>query len=79
MTEPKCIVGLKKSQKGIIAELITENENILRKLMSMGVLPGLTIEVIQTYPAYVFKIGHTQIAVDKEIASAILVNVLSNN
>ena len=74
MFETRCIIELKKGHKGTIAELITENESILRKLMSMGVLPGLSFEIIQTYPAYVFKIGNTQIAVDKEIASAILVS-----
>ena len=44
MTEPKCIVGLKKSQKGIIAEVIY-NES-MRKLMSMGVLPVLLLKLL---------------------------------
>jgi Fe2+ transport system protein FeoA len=39
----------------------------------MGVLPGMPIEVIQTYPSYVFQMGLTQIAVDAEIANDIFV------
>jgi len=43
--------------------------------MSMGVLPGVAVEVTQTYPSYVFKIGHTQIAVDREIAKDIFLRL----
>ncbi|WP_202708582.1 FeoA family protein [Sporosalibacterium faouarense] len=67
-------INMKKNEEGIIAQLNTNNKNILRKLMSMGILPGMNLRVIQTYPSYVFQVGYTQIAVDKEIASVILVN-----
>lgn len=69
------IADLKKGQEGIIAELDTKNKNILRKLMSMGILPGMNVKMIQAFPAYVFQVGYTQVAVDKEIASVILVNI----
>lgn len=57
-----------------MAELDTDDEKILKKLMSMGILPGIQLEVVQTFPAYVFQAGYTQIAVDKSIASAVWVN-----
>jgi len=66
---------LKPKQKGIIADLNTSDKNILKKLMSMGILPGLPLEVVQTFPSYVFKVGYTQVAVDKTIAEAILVTL----
>ncbi|KNF09192.1 Fe2+ transport system protein A [Gottschalkia purinilytica] len=67
------IVDLKKGDSGIIADLDTKDANILRKLMAMGILPGMNLSMIQTFPSLVFQVGYTQVAVDKEIASVILV------
>ncbi|WP_069648861.1 FeoA family protein [Caloranaerobacter ferrireducens] len=67
-------VKMKSGEEGIIAELDTDSKSILRKLMAMGILPGMKIKMIQTFPSYVFQVGYTQVAVDKEIASVILVN-----
>lgn len=69
------LTEMKKNQKGIISELNTEDKNILRKLMSMGILPGMSLRVIQAFPSYVFQVGYTQVALDKEIASVIKVNI----
>ena len=75
MFEPVCLSKLKQGQSGTVAELDTSDKNILKKLMVMGVMPGMPLKVIQTFPSYVFEVGYTQVAVDKDIASAILVNV----
>ncbi|AGA68892.1 Fe2+ transport system protein A [Desulfitobacterium dichloroeliminans LMG P-21439] len=64
-----------RRQEGVVAELATDNGSILRKLMSMGILPGTRIKLIQKFPSYVFQVGYTQVAVDREIASVISVNV----
>ncbi|KGG80539.1 iron transporter FeoA [Caloranaerobacter azorensis H53214] len=65
---------MKSGEEGIIAELDTDSKSILRKLMAMGILPGMKLKMIQTFPSYVFQVGYTQVAVDKEIASVILIN-----
>lgn len=44
----------------------------LRKLAVFGVLPGVELEVLQVRPTYVLRIGHTELALDKEIAHNIL-------
>lgn len=67
------LIELKPKQEAIIAKLNTDDTNILKKLMAMGVLPGMPLKMIQTFPAYVFQVGYTQLAVDKMIAQAILV------
>ena len=69
------LTDMKKNQKGIITELSTKDKNILRKLMSMGILPGMSLRVIQAFPSYVFQVGYTQVALDNEIASVIKVNI----
>lgn len=67
---------MKKNDTGTVSELDTSNKNILRKLMSMGILPGMPLRMIQTFPSYVFEVGYTQVAVDKEIASTVMVNLI---
>jgi DtxR family Mn-dependent transcriptional regulator len=64
---------LKNGQKGEVIYLQTQDKNLLKKLMAMGVLPGRKIQLIQRSPSYVFSIGRTQVVVDKEIASNIYV------
>ncbi|WIV13444.1 FeoA family protein [Proteiniborus sp. MB09-C3] len=68
------VTNLKKGEEGTIAELNTTNSNILRKLMAMGIMPGMNLKMIQTFPSYVFQVGYTQVAVDKEIASVIIID-----
>ncbi len=60
-------------QSGKILDLNTRDQNQLRKLMAMGVLPGVPVRLIQRSPSYVFQVGNTQIAVDRQIAQSIRV------
>lgn len=62
-----------KGSRGKIAYLETKNNKILQKLMAMGVLPGVPVEIVQTFPAYVLKVGNTQVAIDKEMAECIFI------
>jgi DtxR family Mn-dependent transcriptional regulator len=67
------LADTKKGIKGKIAYLHTKEDKKLQKLMTMGFLPGVTIEVIQTFPSFIFNVGHSQIAVDKEMAGDIFI------
>lgn len=67
---------LKKGQKGKIAYIHTEDQSLLKKIMAMGALPGSTITLVQAYPSYVFKTGHSRFAVDKDLAESIKVRLL---
>jgi DtxR family transcriptional regulator, Mn-dependent transcriptional regulator len=69
----KPLSALKKGQGGRIAYLHTNDRDILRKIMAMGALPGLVITLIQGFPSYVFQIGESQFAIDKNIADQIQV------
>ncbi|HDK82194.1 MAG TPA: DtxR family iron dependent repressor, partial [Nitrospirae bacterium] len=76
---PKSIVSsladAKKGTKGRVAYLHTGDNKKLGKLMTMGILPGVLVEVVQTFPSHVFKIGHMQVAVDREMAGDIFVRL----
>lgn len=64
---------LEVKSHGKIAYLATNNPGRLNKLMAMGVLPGLSITMVQKFPSYVFQIGQSQFAVDQELAEGVYV------
>ena len=66
---------LAEGQTGKVAYISAQKLDQLQKLTAMGILPGASISVVQTFPAYVFQAGHTQFAVDREIAEAIYVRL----
>ena len=74
----KSVVALSSLQpnaKGNIAYLQTKNKEQMQRLLSIGAIPGIHITLIQKFPSYVFKIGHSQFAVDKELAQSIYVKL----
>jgi len=66
---------MEAGQKGRIMYIHTHGESSIKKLMAMGVLPGLDVSLIQKRPSFVFRVGQTQIAVDVDIAGEIFVLV----
>ncbi|MFH1779228.1 MAG: metal-dependent transcriptional regulator [Candidatus Omnitrophota bacterium] len=60
------LAELKSGTKVKVAYIATKHHSRLDKLTAMGIIPGATITVHQTFPSYVIKIGETQIALDKE-------------
>ncbi len=62
---------LEPGNEGKIAYMTTQKHRRMQKLMAMGVLPGVTIKLIQSFPSFVIQIEGTQIALDKEIAEEI--------
>ncbi len=67
---------LSQRQRGKVAYVYAPESSQLQKLMAMGILPGAPVSLIQSFPSYVFKVGQTQFAVDKEIADAIYVRLV---
>jgi DtxR family Mn-dependent transcriptional regulator len=80
--EAKRVVSLLKDlevgESGTIAYLATNDRARLAKLMAMGALPGLSISMVQKFPSFVFQIGQSQFAVDREMAEGIYVRPQKN-
>lgn len=73
MCNNMALVEMKKGQEGYVVQLLPiENEKI-QKLIAFGILPGVKIKILQTYPAYVLAVGYTQLALDYEMAKNIIV------
>lgn len=70
------IISIVRCRKGdivyVVRLLLTGGEH-LRKLTAFGILPGTKIAILQTWPAYVLKVGCTQIALDYDIAKNIII------
>jgi len=67
------LTELKAGESGEIAYLSTDNEKKMQKLMSMGVLPGNELVLSRTFPSYIFKVGHSEFAVDEDLAREIFI------
>ena len=64
---------LEAGQEGRIAYIHAPELSRLQKLLAMGALPGAPITLLQSFPSFVFQVGHTQVAVDRGIAGSIYV------
>jgi Fe2+ transport system protein FeoA len=64
---------LKTGEKACVVKIKTGDRQKMRKLMAFGIIPGVNINIIQKYPAVVIQIGFTQVALDNDIASEIIV------
>lgn len=69
------LTELKPGVPGEIAYLAASDVRKMQKLMSMGVLPGTSVTLLRTYPSYIFKVGHSEFAVDEELAHEIFVRI----
>lgn len=67
------LTELKAREQGEIAYLQTGDNRKLEKLMALGVLPGNRIELIQTFPSYIFRVGFSEFAIDTAMAKEIFV------
>ncbi|MCW8858828.1 MAG: metal-dependent transcriptional regulator [Deltaproteobacteria bacterium] len=67
------LTELKPGEAGEIAYLAASDDKKMHKLMSMGVLPGSQLSLAQKFPSYIFKVGHSQFAVDDTLAREIFI------
>jgi DtxR family Mn-dependent transcriptional regulator len=67
------LTELKAGDHGEIAYLSTADPKKMQKLMSMGVLPGNQLELRRSFPTFIFRIGHSEFAVDEVLAREIFV------
>lgn len=67
------LIELGAGQRGRIVYLHSKNDKELQKLMAMGILPGMPIQIIQKFPSYLLQIGQTQVAMDEEMAKDVYI------
>lgn len=73
------LADLKPGETGVIAYLQTPRRDILQRLLSLGTVPGTPVVLRQRFPSFVFDLGQSQIAVDRETAQHIYVRLTSSS
>ncbi len=71
----KTLKEMEPGRKGIVLRLLhaEKRARLAQRLMVLGVLPGVKLEVIRSSPAIVFRIGHSQFAIDDQLARLVVV------
>jgi len=60
---------------GVIVEVHAHDEGRADRLLSLGVTPGASVTMLQTFPGVVFLCDQTELAVERGVANAILVRL----
>lgn len=67
------LLALAEGEGGRVTCLEDPGSRAGAKLAALGVLPGIELVLVQRSPAFVFRIGYAELAVDEELAGMIRV------
>jgi DtxR family Mn-dependent transcriptional regulator len=68
---------LSPGEQGRIAYIRPKNHARLHRLTAFGIVPGVTVKLHQTYPAFCLKFEETELAIDPDVAEDIFVSKIS--
>jgi Fe2+ transport system protein FeoA len=61
--------------QGRVVRVIRDNADRADRLGALGVTAGAPITILQTFPSVVFQCDQTELAVERDVARSILVEV----
>jgi DtxR family Mn-dependent transcriptional regulator len=67
------LCDLSPGEQGRIAYIRPKNHARLHRLTGFGIVPGVTVKLHQTYPAFCIKFEETELAIDPDVAEDIFV------
>ncbi len=65
--------ALAEGARGVVVEVRAQTEGRADRLLALGVTPGATLTVLQTFPGIVLLCDQTELAIERRVADAILV------
>ena len=65
--------SLKVGSAGVVLRVIRDAAGRAERLRALGVTPGARIRLLQRFPGFVFECDQTELAVEPEVARAIVV------
>ncbi len=68
------LAALAVGQRGTVQRLAARDPADLRKLLALGLLPGVELEVERRWPAVVLRLDYASVALDAGLAEAVLVS-----
>ena len=72
------LADLQPGDRGVVAGLDHQDAPRAHRLLALGVTPGAAILVLQMFPGVVFQCDQTELAIERAVASAILVDLASS-
>jgi len=72
---PRAVSALAEGEHAVVVDIRPDASGRADRLLSLGVTPGATITVLQTFPGLVLLCDQTELAVERRVAEAILVRV----
>lgn len=67
------VSSLQEGAKGVVVEVRAHADGRADRLLALGVTPGASVVVLQTFPGIVMLCDQTELAVERQVADAILV------
>lgn len=68
---------LRAGMNATVAGFVEGDDDAVRKILALGIVPGDELQLLKTWPAFVFELGSTSYAVDVELAQRILVTAIT--
>ena len=65
------LAGLRAGERAIVTGFASDDENLLRKLLGIGLAPGDRVVLRRRWPVFVFDAGATTFAIDEKLASRV--------
>ena len=69
------LAALKRGSRGRIARVIRDLTGRSDRLAALGVTPGASIVVLQTFPVIVVECDQTELAIEPSMARAVMIEV----
>lgn len=69
---PRPLSSLEANERGVVVE-VRDRSGRADRLLALGVTPGATVTMLQTFPGVVFLCDQTELAIERAVADAILV------
>jgi ferrous iron transport protein A len=71
---PVTLAMLDTGARAVVHRLACADSGDLRKLLALGVLPGVQLEVERRWPAVVVRMGYATLALDAKLAEGVIVS-----
>ena len=71
----RSLSSLEAGECGEVLEVRAHSSGRTDRLLALGVTPGASVTVLQTFPGVVFLCDQTELAVERGVADAILVRI----
>jgi Fe2+ transport system protein FeoA len=67
--------SLEEGERAIVVEVRADQQGRADRLLALGVTPGTLVTMLQRFPGIVFLCDQTELAVERQVADAIIVRL----